>query len=150
MPLAWFSPISSHFSHFPYVTGTLWAAALVLNHRVGGFEQVLGPWGSFIWTLLRDQQSLLLPHPPLVFTARSYGALSSWFCWSPGLCSLAWGWDGSLPRCPSRFLSNTGECGTTHSASHHCHCLDAAITPRPLYPGSLSLPLLPFWMKFLL
>ena len=32
-------PISSHF---PYVTGTLLAAALVLNPRVSGFACVLG------------------------------------------------------------------------------------------------------------
>ena len=74
---------SSHFTHFPYATGTLLAAALVMIPRVGGFMYVLGPCRPFKQTLLRKWQLLLLPQPTLVFTARSCEALSSWCC-KPG------------------------------------------------------------------
>ena len=47
------------------MTGALLAAALVLKSQSGSFKQ----------TLLRDWKFLLLPHPPLDFTARSYDAL---------------------------------------------------------------------------
>ena len=60
----------------------------MLNTRVGGFAYVPGPCGSFKQTPLRDQQFLPLPHPPMVFTARSYEALFSW-PWNPGLRGLA-------------------------------------------------------------
>ena len=70
-------PISSHFTHFLYATGTLPAIALVVNPRVGGFVCILRPCGPFKWTLLKIWQFLLLIQPPLVFTARSYGDLSS-------------------------------------------------------------------------
>ena len=92
--------VSSHFSHFRYGTGVLPVLSLVVYHRVGGFVYVLSLCRPFKLTHLRNQQSLLLPHPPLVFTARSYGALSSWL-WNPGQYSMAWGWDRLLPRCPS-------------------------------------------------
>ena len=59
-------PISSHFTYFLYVTGILLAVALVVNPRVGGLANVLSPCGPFKWTFLRNQQFLLLPHPPLV------------------------------------------------------------------------------------
>ena len=85
-------PISSHFPHFLYVTGTLLAAALVLNPRVGGFAHVLGPCRSFKQTLLRDWQFVHCPTPT--------GSLFCW-CWNPGLRSMAWGWNGLLPTCPS-------------------------------------------------
>ena len=45
--------------------------------RLGGFEYVLRQREPFKWTLLRDQQFLPLLQPLLVFTARSYEALSS-------------------------------------------------------------------------
>ena len=70
-------PISSHFTHFLYVTGALPAAALVVNPRVEGFAYVLSPCGAFKWTLLKIWQFLSLPKSPLVFTARSYGDLPS-------------------------------------------------------------------------
>ena len=91
---------SSHFTHSPYVTSALLAIALVLNPRVGGFVYVLRPCGPFKQSFLKIQQFLPLPQLPLVFIGRSYGDLSSW-CWNPGLCGLAWGWDCSLPRYPS-------------------------------------------------
>ena len=59
-------PISSHFPNFPYTTSIFLAAVLVLNPRVGGFAYILGWYGPFKWTLLRDWQFLLLPQPPLV------------------------------------------------------------------------------------
>ena len=40
-------PVSSHLMYFPYVTGTLLAAALVLNPKVGGFVYILGLWLSW-------------------------------------------------------------------------------------------------------
>ena len=46
---------------------------------------------------------LLLPQPSLVFTARSYGDLSSCH-WNPGLGGLVWGWDSSLLRYPSQIF----------------------------------------------
>ena len=52
----------------------------------------------------------------MVFTARSYEALSSWH-WNPDLCSLAWGWGHLLPNHVPWFLSTTGECGTACSAT---------------------------------
>ena len=73
-------PISNHFTHFPFVTGALPAVALVVNPRVGGFAYILSLCGPFKQTLLKIQQFLLPPQPPLVFTARSYGDLSSWRC----------------------------------------------------------------------
>ena len=72
-------------------------------------------------------QFLLPPQPPLVFTARSCEALSSW-PWNPGLHSLVWGWDCWLPRYPSQFLSNTQnfyqfyECGSACSATAVSPC----------------------------
>ena len=55
----------NHFFHFPYATGAILIAALVLNPRVGGFAYILGPCGSFKWTLLRDQWFLPVPQSPL-------------------------------------------------------------------------------------
>ena len=92
-------PVSSHFAHFLYATGTLPAVALGLNPRVAGCAYILRLCGSFKWSFLKIQQFLLMLQPPLVFTARSYGDLSSQ-CWNPGLCSVACHWDHSLPRHP--------------------------------------------------
>ena len=114
-------PISSHFTqltHFPYSTGTLPAVALVVNPRVGVFVYVLSLCGPFKRTSLKIQQFLLPPQPPLIFTARRYGDLSSWH-WNPGLGGLVWCYDPLLRRYPSRFLSTTCGCGTTHSESPH-------------------------------
>ena len=52
---------------------------------------------------------------PLVFTARSYGAISSWHR-NPGLRVLVWEWDLLLLRHPSWFLSST--CGHGSSPFH--------------------------------
>ena len=59
-------PISNYFTHFLYATGVLLAVALVVIPSLGGFAYVLGPCGPFKWTLLRNQQFLLPPQPPLV------------------------------------------------------------------------------------
>ena len=124
-------PASSHFIHFPYATGAPLAVALVMVPRGGGVVYVVGPHQSFKWTLLRDRQFLLPPQPPLVFTDRNYKALFSW-CWNPELCSLAWGWHRSLPRCPPDFSPlhvNVGSrrCFHTVSSSPTPH-------PHPSYP----------------
>ena len=111
-------PISSHLTHSPYVTDTLPAVALVLNPRVGGFAYILRLCGPFRQSFLKIWQFLPLPPPALIFTARSYGDLSSW-CWNPGLCSLVLGWDRFFSRYPSWLLSTTHDCGTAraHSAA---------------------------------
>ena len=106
--------LSNHFTHFPYVTGTLPAVALVVNPSVGRFAYVL--WSPFKPSFLKIHHFLLTPQPPLVFIARSYGDLSSCL-WKPGLCCLAWGWDYSLLRYPSWFLSTIHECEIVHSAA---------------------------------
>ena len=66
-------------------------------------------------------QFLPPPQPLLVFTAGSYGDLSSWHC-SPGLGGLDWDWDPLLPRYLSCFLSTTHGCGTTHFYLHTSLC----------------------------
>ena len=64
---------------------------------------------------LRILQFLLLTQPLLIFTARSYGDLSSQH-WTPGLCS----WHGTgitgSQGIPPHF-STTCESGTTHAPS---------------------------------
>ena len=75
-------------------------------------ESIAGPLG-------RDSRESAVSSAaptPLVFTARSYGDLSSWHC-NPGLGGLVWGWDSLLPRYPTWFLSITCRCGTACSAS---------------------------------
>ena len=142
MPLTQPSPSSSHFTYFLYASDVPLSYSLVVVPRMGGFAYILGLWGPFQWTLLRDWQFLPPLQPPLVFTARDYDTLSSWLQ-NPGLHGLAWGWDGSLPRCPSQFLYAARECGTARSAS--CCCLATTLCPR--HPNSVSLPFLPIWIN---
>ena len=132
--------IFSPFTTFPYVTSAPVAAALVEVPRVGRFSYVLGQCRPLTWTLPRDWQFPPPPQIPPVFITRSYETLFS-RCRNPGLCGLVWIWSHLLPRFPSRFLSTTHECRTTHSAS--CCCL----TSTTLCPSSPSLPLLPIWMN---
>ena len=54
--------LSSHFPHFPLVTGALPAAALVLIPWVGGIAYVLGPCGPFLNGLSRETGSFFC-HP---------------------------------------------------------------------------------------
>ena len=74
----------------------------------------MGPLRRTAW----DSGNFCLPHPqfPLVFTARNYRNLSYWH-WNPGWGHLLRGWNRSLPRQPSRFLSATHVCGSSHSTS---------------------------------
>ena len=81
--------------------------------------------------LLRILQFLPPIQSPLLFAARSCRDSSHWH-WNPGLGGLLWGWDTSLLKCPSQFLSTTHACGTACSMSP---CLFT------------SLCLLPFWMN---
>ena len=140
--------LCSALASFPITSVCNWSPSSccpgVSNPNIGGSACILGPRGSFNWTFLRDLQFLWLHQHPLFFYSQKLWSFISQ-CWKPGLCSLAWGWDGSLPRCPSWFLSTTRECGTTHSAGY-CHCLAATIL-CPLCPGSRSPPLLPIWMN---
>ena len=113
-------PVSSHFTHFPNMTGSLLAVALVVNPRVGALENILNLCRPFQWTLLKIWQFLPPPQPPLFFIARSYRDISS-LHWNPGLCGLAWEWDCSLSRYPSWFSPTTCECGTAHSTTASLH-----------------------------
>ena len=56
-------PVSSHFIHTLYSTGTFPAFALVLNPRVGGFANVLRQCRPFMWSFLKIQQFLPAPKP---------------------------------------------------------------------------------------
>ena len=102
--------------HLPCATGALPAVVFMLNPSGGGSAYVLSPCKPLKRSLQKILQFLPLPQPLLVFTVRSYGALSSWH-WDSGLCVLTWGWDHLLPRYPSQFLSTTHECGTTPSSA---------------------------------
>ena len=64
--------------------------------------------GPFRRNCLRIKPFLLSIQSPLVFTDRSHRDLSSRH-WNPRLWGLVWGWDSSVLRYPSRFLSAT--CG---------------------------------------
>ena len=94
----WFAstwPISSHFSPFLWMTGTLPAAAPVVNPRVGGFVYILWPCWPFKqwkassfshcsnlhWFLQSEVMGIYLP---------SAGTLGC----------VAWGWGHSLWRYP--------------------------------------------------
>ena len=142
-------PITSHFTCFLYVTSTILAVALVVVPREGGFAQVLGTYGTFNRTLLRDWQFISPPQPLFVSTARSYEALflvlEPWPVWS------AWDWTHLLHRYPFRFVSTTCECGTTCPTSCHiCHHLDAALLPPCHVLSSLTPYLCPSYTSGLI
>ena len=86
------------------------------------------------------------PQLLLIFTARGYESLFSQH-WNSGLCGVAWGWDHSLPSCPSQFLSAVYECGTAHSAGHPCLTATAWLLPCCMHHTTSSPPLLPIWMN---
>ena len=118
----------NHFFHFPYATGAILIAALVLNPRVGGFAYILGWYGPFKWTLLRDWQFLLPPQAPLVFAAtRLYFLALAPRAARSGL---------RLGSLDPQLLSAIRECGTAHSATSLRHFAS-------------SLPLRPVWMFLL-
>ena len=101
---------TSLFTHFLDMTGAPLAVAVVLVPRVGDFANVVGLFGPFKWTLLRDWQFLPLLQPPLVFTARSYEVLFpgagilGYMVWlSAGIAHFT----GIRPN----FLSTNCECG---------------------------------------
>ena len=126
-------PISSHFTHFLYMT-----VALLVNPRVGKSVYILSPCKPFKWSLLKIQQFLPSLQSPLVFIAEVMGIYP--LHWNPGSCGLAWAWDCSLPRYPSWFLSITRECGTTHALSassaasvHHTSPLCPSLHLCPSY-----------------
>ena len=145
MLLAQLLPCFCHFLHFLYVTGTLLAAALVLNPRVGGFAYILRP-------CIRDWQFLPPPQSPLVFTARSYEALL------PGSGTLGCTvWPRAGMACspdvpPSFYLPHMNVQPPFHSPLLPPlplllpHCVLSAPAPC-LCPGSLSPPVLSVWMN---
>ena len=58
------------------------------------------------------QQSVFHSLNPCWFLQLEVMETSSWH-WNPGLGDLVWGWDPSLLRYPSQFLSATHGCGTS-------------------------------------
>ena len=108
-------PISSHFIHFPYVTGALLAIALMVILKVGGFSYILSPWGPLKALSWETKSLFCCPTPHLFLQAEVMKLYSS--CWNSELYSLAWGWDHLIPCYCSWFLSTTCECGTTHSTT---------------------------------
>ena len=112
------------------MTGALSAASLVGNPRVDGFAYILSLYKPFKQILLKIQQFLPPSEPSLVFIVRSYEDLSSW-CWNLGLCDVSWGWDHSLPRFLSQFLSTTHDYETTCSATaatSACHTMSLRLS----------------------
>ncbi|KAF6104168.1 hypothetical protein HJG60_011186 [Phyllostomus discolor] len=83
-----------HFSSSLCATAAFQAATLVLEL---GVRLSNSGSGLFMRNCLGLQKFLPLTQSPLVFTARSYGDLSSCH-WNPGLGDLVWGWDSSLLR----------------------------------------------------
>ena len=76
------------------MTTALLAIALVMIPRVGGFAYIPSLRVSLKWTLLSNQQFILLPQPPTDFYRHKLGgfiflALEPWTVWSAlGLGSL--------------------------------------------------------------
>ena len=114
---------------------------------MGEFVYVLSPCVLFKWTLLKIWPFIPPHQPPLIFTARSYGDLSSW-CWNPGLCGLAWVWDRWLPRYPSQVLSNIHEHGTTYSAATVATTPHSRVSVTPtLLPILMNVASLNLWLS---
>ena len=87
-------PISSHFPHFPYVTGILPAVSLVVNPRVGGLMYILSACGCFKLTPENPAVSSTAPTPTGFYSQKLWGfiflAREPWAVWSGlGLGSLA-------------------------------------------------------------
>ena len=134
IPLA---QLSARFQSFPLLPtsklGTCGADALV-----GGFVYIPGPYGSLQQALLWSWESLLLPQPPQVFTARGFevffsltGTLGCVVYLAPWLF---------LPVYPHANVGPTAAILPAQSSSHH-------LALHPLCPGCLSLLLLPVWMN---
>ena len=80
-------PISSHFTHFPYVIGAPPAAVMVVFPRVGGFAYILGSPEKLAI-------SSAVPTPTDFYSQKLWGfifpVLEPWTVWSGlGLGSLA-------------------------------------------------------------
>ena len=98
--------------------------------ELGSFVYILGPWGPFKGTLLRELQFFPLLQPPLIFYSQVlwdfiFPVLEPWACV---------GMPNVKPLVCQPLLLPTG----------HCHLTTAM--PHPLHPGSPSLPFLPIWM----
>ena len=118
-------PVSSHFTPFLCVTGTLPAALMVLNPRVCGFAYILRLCWPFKWWIFGS----FFCHPNLCWFLQP---IRNWevpgiYLPSTGTLGCAvwpWGLDRSLPR-----VSLISFCRWCHSTV------------------SATLPLLPFWMN---
>ena len=135
-------PISSHFTHFPYVTGTFLAVALVVIPRVGRFAYVLSPCGPFKWTLLRNQPFLPLipPHWVLKPEVMRLSLLDTgsfgWAVWSSAGIACT---QGISPKSYPPHVNMAPHIPPPQLLPLHT-------TLCPLHPSFLSLPLLPIWM----
>ena len=91
-------------------------------------KSVVGPLGGDAWE----------SPTPTGFTARSYGDLSSWH-WNPGLGSLVWGGDLSLPLYLSRFLSTTRGLGPPIPCIHASPSVSESPSLLPIWINVASL-----------
>ena len=102
-------PDARHFSVSLYAACAFQAATLGLELAVSLSE-------SIYWSFNRNCLGLKKFLPPtqslLLFTTRNYRHLSS-SLWNPGLRSVVWAWNPSLPRYPSQILPTTCGCGTS-------------------------------------
>ena len=140
-------PLSSHFTHFPFVTRTLLSAALVMIPRVSGFVWVLGPCSHFKWTLLRNCKFLPYPNhhwflqPEVVRLYLPGPGTLGCTVWSGAGIAGSPGIPPNSYQTHKIFINfmNVGvpvlPLLSLHAASH------------PLCTGTLSLPLLPIWMN---
>ena len=91
--------------------------------------------GFFKRNCLGSQQFLYLTPSLMVFAARSYGDLFSWY-WNPGMGRLVWGQESSLPRYLSQiFIHHTQTWDQPVSAPltslHGCGFLNSAVIGLP-------------------
>ena len=129
-------PVSSHFTHSPYATGTLPTVAMVLNSTVGGFAYILRLCEPFKWSLLKVQQFLPPPQISLVFMSRNYGDLY------PGAGTLGY------VVCPGAGIAHSQGVPPNFFPPHVNVKSPVAIPPPPLHTTLHPLTSLPFLCVF--
>ena len=118
-------PVSSHFTHLPYATGTPPASALVVVPGVGVFVYALG---------FPEKLAVSSNTPTLTgFTVKSYEDFFSQH-WSPGVYGLAWGWAHSLIRCVPDFYPPHVNVGLPILLATTSLSLCLSTPPAPLLP----------------
>ena len=132
-------PISTHFTHLPYATGTFLSVALVVIHGAGAFVYIAGPLNGLFWEIRSLFSCSTFPSTGF-YSQKLRGFLFP----ALELCSLSWVWDCSLPRYPSSFYPpHVNMEPPTLSLLLPPLCT----TPHPLFPNTPSPPLLPVWMN---